>query len=54
MNTKTVAYVALCLLVPPLWGLISYWVFELLGLRRRRKAAEAPPAEDSPEARGPR
>jgi hypothetical protein len=50
---KTALYVALCLIVPPVWGLLSYWLFELIGLRRRR-AAEAqeasPDGGETPEA----
>jgi hypothetical protein len=42
---KTILYIALCIAVPPLWGLLSYWLFELIGLRRRRAAAtDEPPS----------
>ena len=33
--SKTV-YLILCLLVPPVWGLFSYWLFDLVGKRLER------------------
>lgn len=32
-------YVTLCLFVPPIWGLISYWIIELVGKRRGGRGA---------------
>jgi len=46
---KTALYVALCLIVPPVWGLLSYWLFELVGLRRRRAAGAGEPPPDGGE-----
>jgi hypothetical protein len=43
------AYVLLCVVVPPVWGLLSYWLFDLIFSRRKAPAAAgpaAPPADD--------
>jgi hypothetical protein len=44
-------YVVLCVAVPPLWGLVSYWLFELLARKWPRKVpASAPEPPDAGDA----
>ena len=45
MNIPKPLYVALCVVVPPLWGLLSYWLFDLAARRWPRRGA-------APEAAG--
>lgn len=42
-------YISLCVVVPPLWGLASYWLFELVARRWPRKSGgQAPAAAPEP------
>jgi hypothetical protein len=36
-------YIALCVAVPPLWGLVSYWLFDLVARRWPRKPGNGTP-----------
>ena len=43
MPISKTLYVGLCVVLPPLWGLASYWLFELVARRWPRKSDNLPP-----------
>ena len=52
MPIPKAVYIGLCVVVPPLWGLVSYWLFELVARRWPRKPGGETPAatpEPAPE-----
>jgi hypothetical protein len=43
---REILYLILCLVIPPIWGVISYWLFSIFGKRLSRGKAQI---SDSPD-----
>ena len=46
-TSSKIFYLVLCLIVPPIWGVISYWLFSAFGSKLKKRAARRASGDNS-------